>query len=63
MDRLLEELIALECSALDRWIRLDPHGYLDIFAAEVTYFDPFAESASGRGGEPVQSQTTAKAGQ
>jgi hypothetical protein len=41
VDRLLEELIALECSALDRWIRLDPQGYLDIFASEVTYFDPF----------------------
>ena len=44
MDRLLEELIALECSALDRWIRLDPQGYLDIFASEVTYFDPFTET-------------------
>ena len=44
MDRLLDELIALECSALDRWIRLDPQGYLDIFASEVTYFDPFTET-------------------
>jgi len=44
VDRLLEELIALECSALDRWIRLDPQGYLDIFASEVTYFDPFTET-------------------
>jgi ketosteroid isomerase-like protein len=44
VDRLLEELIALKCSALDRWIRLDPQGYLDIFASEVTYFDPFTET-------------------
>ena len=43
VDRLLEELVALERSALDRWIQLDPQGYLDIQAAEVTYFDPFTE--------------------
>src|SRR6266851_3173692 len=43
VDRLLEELVALERSALDRWIRLDPQGYLDIQAPEVTYFDPFTE--------------------
>ena len=44
MDRVLEELVALERTALDRWIRLDPQGYLDLQAAEVTYFDPFTES-------------------
>ena len=43
MDRLLEELVALERSALDRWIHLDPQGYLDLFAPNVTYFDPFTE--------------------
>ena len=30
VDRLLEELVALERSALDRWIKLDPQGYLDL---------------------------------
>lgn len=40
---LLQELIALERSALDRWIKLDPQGYLDLYAPEVTYFDPFTE--------------------
>jgi ketosteroid isomerase-like protein len=40
---LLEELVALERSALDRWIKLDPQGYLDLQAPEVTYFDPFTE--------------------
>jgi hypothetical protein len=40
---LLDELVALERSALDRWIRLDPQGYLDLQAPEVTYFDPFTE--------------------
>jgi len=43
VDRSLEELVALERAALDRWIRLDPQGYLDLQAAEVTYFDPFTE--------------------
>jgi hypothetical protein len=43
VDRLLDELVALERSALDRWIRLDPQGYLDLQAPEVTYFDPFTE--------------------
>jgi len=43
VDRLLDELVALERSALDHWIRLDPEGYLDLQAPEVTYFDPFTE--------------------
>jgi hypothetical protein len=43
MDPLLDELVAFERSALDRWIRFDPQGYVDILAAEVTYFDPFTE--------------------
>jgi ketosteroid isomerase-like protein len=44
VGRLLEELVALERSALDRWIKLDPEGYLAIQAPEVTYFDPFTEN-------------------
>jgi len=40
---LLEELVALERSALDRWIKLDPQGYSDLQAPEITYFDPFTE--------------------
>jgi ketosteroid isomerase-like protein len=42
-DRVLQELVALERSALDRWIHLDPQGYFDLQAPEVTYFDPFTE--------------------
>ncbi len=42
-DSLLEELIALERSALDRWIKLNPQGYLTLYDAEITYFDPYAE--------------------
>lgn len=36
----MDEIIALERSALDRWITFDPQGYLDLYAPEVTYFDP-----------------------
>jgi uncharacterized protein (TIGR02246 family) len=38
-----EEIIALERSALDRWITFDPQGYLDLYAPEITYFDPSQE--------------------
>ena len=34
-------IISLERSALDRWIRADPDGYLDLYATHATYFDPF----------------------
>jgi ketosteroid isomerase-like protein len=36
----LDEIVGLERAALDRWVRLDPQGYLDLFAPEMTYFDP-----------------------
>ena len=36
-----EHIIFLERSALDRWIRADPDGYLSLYAKEATYFDPF----------------------
>lgn len=38
-----EEIIAMERAALDRWGAGDPRGYLEIMAAEVTYFDPVQE--------------------
>src|SRR5437016_4564588 len=34
----------LERTALDRWGAGDPSGYLDIYAADVTYFDPVTEA-------------------
>jgi ketosteroid isomerase-like protein len=40
---LHQEIIALERSALDRWITFDPQGYLDLSAPEVTYFDPMRD--------------------
>src|SRR5690349_17705472 len=38
-----EHIISLERSALDRWIRGDPDGYLQLYAKDATYFDPFRE--------------------
>lgn len=38
-----EEIIRLERSALERWGRGDPDGYLEISAPDVVYFDPFVE--------------------
>ena len=40
---IVDEIIALERSALDRWITGDPQGYLDLYARNVTYFDPFRD--------------------
>jgi hypothetical protein len=36
----MNEIVALERGALDRWGHGDPQGYLEIMAPEVTYFDP-----------------------
>ena len=38
-----EHIISLERSALDRWIRADPDGYLSLYAKDATYFDPFRD--------------------
>lgn len=38
-----EMIIALERAALDRWGKGDPHGYLESYAPDVTYFDPSRE--------------------
>ena len=39
-----ETIIALERAALDRWGKGDPGGYLSIYDAEITYFDPARET-------------------
>jgi len=39
-----EQIIAMERAALDRWVRADPDGYLDLYADNATYFDPFREA-------------------
>jgi ketosteroid isomerase-like protein len=38
-----DTIIAMERTALDRWGAGDPHGYLEIMAPGVSYFDPFQE--------------------
>jgi ketosteroid isomerase-like protein len=38
-----QDIIALERAALDRWVVGDTQGYLDLYAPEVTYFDPYRE--------------------
>jgi ketosteroid isomerase-like protein len=38
-----EHILSSERSALDRWIRADPDGYLGLYAHDATYFDPFLE--------------------
>lgn len=42
-EQITTEIIAFERAALDRWGAGDPSGYLEISAADVTYFDPFLE--------------------
>jgi ketosteroid isomerase-like protein len=39
-DATAAAILALERGALDRWGRGDPGGLLDLYAADVTYFDP-----------------------
>jgi uncharacterized protein (TIGR02246 family) len=38
-----EHIISLERAALDRWVRADPDGYLNLYTKDATYFDPFRE--------------------
>lgn len=40
---LLQQVLAKERVALDRWGKGDPGGYLEIYAPEATYFDPGLE--------------------
>jgi uncharacterized protein (TIGR02246 family) len=38
-----DEVIALERSALDRWGKGDPGGFLSLYADEISYFDPIQD--------------------
>ena len=40
---IAEHVISLERSALDRWVRGEPEGYLGLYAKDATYFDPFRD--------------------
>ena len=37
---IAEEVLTLERAALDRWGKGDPGGCLELYAPDVTYFDP-----------------------
>ena len=41
--RQADPIVALERAALDRWGKGDPGGYLELYARDVTYFDPARE--------------------
>lgn len=43
MDRLSEEIVAMEKAALTRWGKGDPSGFLEICAPDVVYFNPYLE--------------------
>ena len=43
-DASAADIIAIERTALDRWGRGDPAGYLAIMAPDVSYFDPTQSS-------------------
>jgi ketosteroid isomerase-like protein len=36
-------ILELERAAMERWGRGDPDGFIDLSAADVSYFDPFTE--------------------
>lgn len=40
---LEKQIISIEHAALDRWNNGDTSGYLEIYADEITYFDPSLE--------------------
>ena len=42
-QKIASDVLALERLALDRWGKGDPDGYIEINAADVSYFDPFVE--------------------
>jgi ketosteroid isomerase-like protein len=39
-DSTADEILTLERHALDRWGSGDPGGFLELYASDVTYFDP-----------------------
>jgi ketosteroid isomerase-like protein len=44
MSGIKDKIIALERGALEGWGKGDPNGYLELYAPDVTYFDPFTPS-------------------
>jgi ketosteroid isomerase-like protein len=44
MDEVGMDIIEMEKAALDRWGKGDPDGFLEIYAPDVVYFDPYRET-------------------
>ena len=38
-EGVLGEIMALESTAMERWRKGDPWGFLELYAPEITYFD------------------------
>ena len=61
-----QAIISLERAALERWIKGDPAGFLEISAADVVYFDPSLErridgiDALARYYEPIRGKVYAE---
>jgi len=36
----VEQIVMLERTALDRWGKGDPDGFLELYSGDITYFDP-----------------------
>lgn len=41
--KISEKIITLEKAALERWMNGDVYGYLELYAGDITYFDPMLE--------------------
>ncbi|MDR0973723.1 MAG: nuclear transport factor 2 family protein [Prevotellaceae bacterium] len=42
-DAVAAHILSLEEAALDEWIQGNPSGFLQIYAEDYSYFDPFVE--------------------
>ena len=42
-SEISKKIIGLEKAALDRWMNGDVYGYLELYAGDITYFDPMLE--------------------
>lgn len=58
-----DAILARERSALDRWSRGDPLGYLEIQTADVTYFDDIAAHSRVNGIDAMRQYMSSLKGQ
>ena len=47
VQTIADQIIRLERGALDRWGQGDPGGFLELYAPDITYFDPVTEMRIG----------------